>query len=312
MTRTVAGMVAITVLVTLGVVWHATSGVDEIPSSQRAAQSVLGEIYASGVVEGATPTVELRTELSGRVVEVLVVEGEMAQQGQALLRLDDREQHAQVALAESDLALAQAQLLRLENGADDAERREARGIYEAKRAEFERAQLAWKRTQGLIHQNAVSQQEADDNRTRVAALQAEVAAAAARLQHVESPARTDEVAMAKARIAAADARLQASSSHVGPYGPAGSLARASSFHRRRTRRTNRSGDARTSDSFGRHAKSSRSSIRRGIGRHAHTCGCRSTGPRRWAARSRISRDGPCCQPTDESEGGHDTLTHREI
>ena len=77
-----------------------------------------------------------------------------------------------------------------------------------KLAELENAQLAWDRVRQLRADDVIAQQEADNKRSQFAALQAEVAAAQARVDLLEAPAREDELQMATARVDAAAARLE--------------------------------------------------------------------------------------------------------
>jgi len=164
-------------------------------------------ICALGRVEGVTPEVELRTQLQGRITHVRATEGQWVERGDVLLELDGAEYAQEVALAAADLRLAEAQLQRRLNGARQQELEEAAAYYQAKQADLERAELAWNRIQELRRTNAVSAQQADDQRTLVAACRAEVAAARARFELLDAPARADEVAMDRARIEAAKARL---------------------------------------------------------------------------------------------------------
>jgi len=165
-------------------------------------------IYAPGRVEGASPETELRPQLAGRVVRVLVADGDLVEEGQLLVELDESQYRCAVALAAAEVELAEAQLERLLNGAHHEERSEAAALFRAKQAELERARLAWKRLDELRQAQAISQQEADNQRTLVEALQGEVAAAKARLDHLEAAARPDDVRIAQARIAAARARWE--------------------------------------------------------------------------------------------------------
>jgi len=185
------------------------------PVTRPAEQSVPAAISASGRIEGATPEIELRTRLAGRIVELLAVEGQCVHQGDVLLRLDDQQYRYEVALARAELKLAEAQLARRVNGARSQERAEAAAMCQAKLAELERAELSWRRIDGLRRHMAVSQQEADDQRTLVASLKAEVAAVKARMELLEAPARADEVEMDKARIEAAKAKVQMAEVELG-------------------------------------------------------------------------------------------------
>ena len=116
-----------------------------------------GNIHASGRVEGATPEIAMRSEISGRIAEVCVREGDIVQTGTLLLRLDASaaEQHVARKQAESDLA--EAQLIRLKNGVHEQERLEAKAIWEAKQAELRRARTTWERSSQLGGKASVSQ-----------------------------------------------------------------------------------------------------------------------------------------------------------
>jgi multidrug resistance efflux pump len=157
-------------------------------------------ICASGRFEGATPEIKLRPQLAGRIAKIAVKEGQFVKSGDVLLELDDSELVQEVAVAEAELHLAEAQLERLVHGAHAKQRAEAAALYQAKLAELERANLTWKRIEDLLRTATVTQQEADNQRTLVATLTAEAEAAHAHLQLLDSPAREDEVKIETARV----------------------------------------------------------------------------------------------------------------
>jgi len=163
------------------------------------------KIYATGVVEGATQDVQLRCEISGRVLEVLFGVGDWVERDDVLVRLDHRQQTQQVAVSHAHLELAHAQLERLVNGARQQERTRARALLTAKQARLGQAERTWRRVQQLRVQAAVSQQELDDQQGLVETLTAEVDAVRAQLEQIEAPARVDELRVAQARVAAAQA-----------------------------------------------------------------------------------------------------------
>ena len=164
-------------------------------------------VYALGRVEGLTPEIDLRAQVIGRVDQLLVEEGQRVETGTVLLRFDDEQLRCEVARAEAELDLAQAQLENLLAGARPQQRSEAAAKHRAKLAELEQAELTWKRFSGLLDASAVSRQEADKHRTAVAALTAEAEAAKAQWELIQAPPREDEVHMQKARIQAAKAHL---------------------------------------------------------------------------------------------------------
>ncbi len=166
------------------------------------------DIFASGRVEGATEEINLRPQLQGRVADLAFAESSTVAEGDVLLRIDDREYRHQVALAQAELQMAEARLQRLINGARSEERKEAEALWTAKAAELERARLQWNRVRQLREQKAVTEQEADNQRMEVSALEAAVDAARARFELLEAAARPDEVAMDQAAVDAARAKLE--------------------------------------------------------------------------------------------------------
>jgi multidrug resistance efflux pump len=174
------------------------------PTEQPAAQD---RICATGNVEGASRDIELRAEISGRVIEVLVAEGDWVEKGDVLVRLDGRRQVQQVAASQANLELSEAQLERLTNGARAEERSEANAMIRAKQAQLVQAKRSWDRINELREQGAISQQEADNQQGLVERLRAELEAAQARSDQITAPARADEVRVASTRVTAAEAEL---------------------------------------------------------------------------------------------------------
>lgn len=178
-----------------------------VPGAEAASPRRSGGIFAPGWVEGATDEVELRPETAGRVAEVKVREGEYVTRGQVLLSLEEEARRHDVDLAAADLALAEAELERLLNGARPEERAEAAALHRVRLAELKGAQQRYRRTKSLRERNAVAEQEADDQQAALEAKLAEAEAAEARQELLEAPAREDEVAIHEAQVAAAEARL---------------------------------------------------------------------------------------------------------
>ncbi len=73
--------------------------------------TVIDAITATGQIE-ALQAVELRPEVDGRLVDILVREGAEVAKGEALFKVDDAELKAQVARAEADRDLAEQALAR--------------------------------------------------------------------------------------------------------------------------------------------------------------------------------------------------------
>jgi HlyD family secretion protein len=166
------------------------------------------QIYAAGIVEGATQDINLRFEQLGRLREVLVTEAQSVKAGDVLVRLDCERQQQQVALASSRLQLAKAELERLQNGARAEEREEAAALAGVAKARLDQAVRNLKLNQQLRRERAVTQQETDDQQSLVDTCRSEWEAARARVKQIEAPARADELRGAEARVSAAEAELK--------------------------------------------------------------------------------------------------------
>jgi multidrug resistance efflux pump len=174
------------------------------------APAASSSVRATGVVEGATRAIQLRPEVAGRVVELPVTQGQMVPAGAVLLRLDDQREKQLVEVSRASLELSRAKLQRLINGAKATERLEAKSLLDAKQVELNQAVRTWNRIRELHQQAAVSQQQADENEAAVKQLSAEAAAAKARWEQIDAPARPDEVREAQAGVAYAEAQLNLS------------------------------------------------------------------------------------------------------
>jgi multidrug resistance efflux pump len=178
------------------------------PAKQSEAAARQDTVFAMGRVEGATSEIALRPDVAGRIIEVLVHEGQHVEVGQVLLRLDDKQARQEVALAQAEVALGQAQLERLVNGAHQQQRAEAAALLQARMAELERVKNQWDRTRVLLESKAISVQEGDNQSALLASATKEAEAARARLELLNAPAREDEVRIDQARIQLAQARLE--------------------------------------------------------------------------------------------------------
>jgi multidrug resistance efflux pump len=165
-------------------------------------------VFAAGRVEGATREIEMRPRISGQLVRIAVRPGDEVQSGQVLLELDDEAQRHEIALAEADLELAQAQYERLLNGPRPQERAEAAATHRAQAAAAKGAKQRLGRVRSLRETKAASAAEADDVTEQFETALAQAEATEARLRLVEAPPRDDDLRIAKARIAAAQARLE--------------------------------------------------------------------------------------------------------
>lgn len=101
----------------------------------------VGPIQASGFIEAEE--VAIAPELGGRVVELLVEEGDEVEAGQVLVRLDGTLLEAKIAAAQAALEVAQAQLAQVRAGARAEKVRQAEAQLAQAEAVRDGAYQAW-------------------------------------------------------------------------------------------------------------------------------------------------------------------------
>ncbi len=180
----IAGLLLVALIATF-VVRNVTSGSgDPLADATTATASVsnltLG-VSATGQVEPRVQAELAFATSAGRVAEVLVVAGDMVRAGDALIQLDNRQTTAARDAAVASLAIAQADLLAVREGATPAQIAEAE-------AQIRAAQGNLTQTQGRA------------TATDIAAAQAAVEEARANLAKIEAGPRNDERVRAVAAL----------------------------------------------------------------------------------------------------------------
>jgi HlyD family secretion protein len=183
-----------------------------LPLSQRSAPiihpSVPGRVAANGSVEGARPEVALRPEAMGIVAVIRARENARVKRGDLLLELRNGPQKARVALAQAEVAEADAALKRLRNGAREEERRAAAALESARKAVYDQVNAEWERLRPLLGTRSISQDRYDAAYYRTLRAKAEWKEALAQKELVEAPPRSEDVDAAEARLEGARARLK--------------------------------------------------------------------------------------------------------
>jgi len=128
--------------------------------------TVVDAILATGQIE-AIQSAELRPEVEGRIVEILMREGSDVEKGEALFRIDDRELRSEVARAEAERDLAEQALTRTrqlleQDAASTADLERAEATARSSRATLALLELRLSRTTvrapfaGVVGQRLVS------------------------------------------------------------------------------------------------------------------------------------------------------------
>lgn len=172
-------------------------------SNGGAAQPVLS---AGGYII-ARNQVEVGSKITGRVISISVKEGDLVSQGQITARLDEAELQAEVGQAQAKLASANAQLAEVKAGSRPQQISHANLEVERLAADTKNAELRMLRSERLVREGVVAQQELDDDRARFEMAKAAQQAAKEDLSLARTGARREEVQRAQAGVEEARADL---------------------------------------------------------------------------------------------------------
>lgn len=200
--------IVLPVLAVLGIafaLWTVRLGSRPVPAAIPMAEPTHpgqpASLSGAGIVESASEEISIASPVAGVIVEVMARPGAEVQAGEALLRLDDRAQHAQLATAEAGVAAAQAQLDRLKAQPRAEDLAIAEAGWAATRTGREEAAAAWVFYEGLTTEISAEQRL----RARYALEKAQAAETSAQrdLDRVKAGAWQADLAVAQAELQAA-------------------------------------------------------------------------------------------------------------
>jgi HlyD family secretion protein len=156
----------------------------EVRQEQVGRRDLVSAVTASGKIEAKT-SVDISADITGRIIDIAVREGDLVKRGQFLLQIDPAQYQAAVARAEGVVASTQATLLQTKATRDQAQRawNRARQLAElgenliapetAEQAQtaLEVAEANYQSTKAQLEQSRASLQESKDNlaKTRLTA-----------------------------------------------------------------------------------------------------------------------------------------------
>lgn len=164
-------------------------------------------VAAPGRVEPLSEEIDVAAEVSGRIRDLLVEEGDRVSAGQVIARLASDDHVARVDSARASVAIAAAEIDRLVNGARQEERREATAAAAQADAQLRHAERELARRRGLAAEGVISREELDRAERDVDVARARAAELRERAAVVGAAARVDELARARASLDLARARL---------------------------------------------------------------------------------------------------------
>lgn len=162
-------------------------------------------LSATGTVEGTEALVGF--DRAGRVMEVLVREGDEVEEGQVLAVLDTAALHARRLQSEAQYEVARAVLAEMERGARAQELSQARAALESARSVLEDARRDLDRTHTLFEGGVVSREALDKALTAVAVKEQAERQARDQADLVAEGPRREQVAAQQARVAQAEAAV---------------------------------------------------------------------------------------------------------
>ncbi|MCC6523831.1 MAG: biotin/lipoyl-binding protein [Polyangiaceae bacterium] len=172
-------------------------------------------VLANAVVVPVEGVAEVRPRVEGRVLRVLVREGDRVEQGQLLAEIEADTQQAETERRVADLAAARAAARGVASGARREERAAAAAEAEGEEhaLALERDRLA--RLEKLVGEGGATAAElyAAQQATRVS--EARLEAARARMRLADAGGRPDDVKAAEAHVVAAEAALAAARTELG-------------------------------------------------------------------------------------------------
>jgi HlyD family secretion protein len=183
----------------------AADGGSATPAPVDVPAADVSRIVAQGRVEPVSEELEVAAEVSGRIARLHVEEGDRVEAGALIATLEHADHEARVATARAALAVAEAEELRLVNGARVEERREAQ--FAVDQADAALAQAEREHQRRVRAADVIPREELDRAASDVAIARARQAEARERARVVDAPARSDERARARAAVAQARARV---------------------------------------------------------------------------------------------------------
>ena len=150
-----------------------------------------------------TTTVNVSSEIPGRIDSILVGLGDHVEKGQVLAMLEANIMEAKLGQAEGIKNAAHSLVKRAEKGAREEEIKAAKNQYQMAKSQFDFAEKTYKRFQMLYVDSIISRQEMDEMEFKYNAARDEMEAAKAIWEMAKKGATPEEIAIVKGELEAA-------------------------------------------------------------------------------------------------------------
>lgn len=165
-------------------------------------------LHVSGNIEAHESLLSFKVQ--GRIVELLVEEGQWVEEGRVIARLDGDDLRQQVALDEAALRMREAELTLALAGTRQQEIQAAEQTLLDARADLEQKRLDYERAEALHGEGAISKGARDLAETDLKRAQAAHLRAKQRYEEALEGTRAEEIAIARANVRHAREKLQLS------------------------------------------------------------------------------------------------------
>jgi HlyD family secretion protein len=198
-----------------GSIRYSKRGIVTVQTGRAVRQDLTSLVTASGEIKPRNYiNIGTNAVSPSRITEILVSEGQQVRKGQLLAKLEAVQPEAEVAAQRAQLASAEAESAAAEaslKASDENIRTLEAGVARA-RAELEKAKVNYERTRRLWEQKLVAQQDYDQRRLEVEALNAALVEAEARISQAKAQRAqlAASLAAAQRRVALAQANLRRS------------------------------------------------------------------------------------------------------
>jgi HlyD family secretion protein len=176
-----------------------------------------GKLFVSGRIDG--DTVDISSKRDGKIVQIMVREGDSVEAGQLLVRILSPQDEAQVEAQRANVVENERKLEEAESAGParvalaEANLAAAQAEYVRWQAELQQAEIDAKRYPPLVETGAAAAQTADQQITKLKVAQASTDAAhkqvlAAQASLEQAKAQLQQIATAKANVASSQAQLR--------------------------------------------------------------------------------------------------------
>jgi multidrug resistance efflux pump len=164
-------------------------------------------VAGNGVVEPTGREIRVAGDAPGRIVAILVDEGDFVEAGAKLVELEHRGEQAAVAAAQAEVEALQAELSRTNRGNRKEDVRAAMAEADAARAKAALSANVVARLEAVVDKGGATADEVDRARKQAEADAALERQSAARRDASVRGSRREDILIARARLVAAQARL---------------------------------------------------------------------------------------------------------